>query len=155
MSKLLTPAELQAVSYVAQDLPKDEGDVPYVYQDTEGYWTIGVGILVDKRKGGKLYPEEIYFILNNRINKTLAGVVNEPWFHAVADDAVRLAAILNMQFQLGPQSDEEFHNSFACIEKKDWAGAAKNLRASLWAKQTPARAERVIRMIETGLRPAT
>ena len=154
MSKILTPAEQAACDYVAEDLPKDEGDVPYVYQDSEGYWTIGIGFMVDKRKGGKLYPEEISFILKNRISKIFAGVINEPWYGAVMNDAVRLSAILNMQFQLGSNSDEEFANSFACIGKKDWAGAAKNLRASLWAKQTPTRAARVIDMIESGLRTA-
>lgn len=149
----MTPAEQQACAYVTADLPVDEGNVPFVYQDSLGFWTIGVGFLVDKRKGGKLLPEEIAFILNNRVAKALAGVQREPWYPAVANDAIRLAAILNMQFQLGSESDEEFATSFGFIEKQDWANAAKNLRASLWAKQTPARAARVIKAIETGRRP--
>jgi len=149
----MTPAEQQALAYIDHDLDGDEGTIPYVYQDHLGFWTIGRGILVDRRKGGKLLPEEIAFINQNRIKLLLAGVQGEPWYPAVANDPVRLAAILNMQFQLGSGSDEEFVNSFACIGRRDWVGAGKNLRASLWAKQTPARAERVIRAIETGARP--
>lgn len=149
----MTPAEQQALAYLDHDLDGDEGTIPYVYQDHLGFWTIGRGILVDRRKGGKLLPEEVAFINQNRLKLLLAGVQGEPWYPAVANDPVRLAAILNMQFQLGSESDEEFVNSFACIELRDWPNAAKNLRTSLWAKQTPARAERVIHAIETGVRP--
>ncbi len=149
----MTPAEQQALAYVDKDLDGDEGTVPWAYQDQFGYWTIARGILVDKRKGGHLLPEEIAFINQNRLKLLLAGVQGEPWYPAVANDPVRLAAILNFQFQLGSGSDEEFHDSFACIAKRDWAGAGRNLRSSLWAKQTPARANRVITAIETGKRP--
>lgn len=150
----MTPAEQQALAYTDHDLDTDEGTIPYVYLDHLGFQTIGRGILVDRRKGGKLLPEEIAFINQNRLKRVLAGVQGEPWYPSVANDPVRLAAILNMQFQLGSESDEEFVSSFACIAKRDWIGAGKNLRASLWAsKQTPARANRVITAIETGKRP--
>lgn len=146
----MTPAEEQALAILERDLETDEGRVPYAYKDSLGYWTIGVGILIDKLKGGKLLPEEIDFILRNRTKRVLAGAQPEAWYPAVANDPVRLAGVLNMQFQLGSESDEKFVNSFRFIAKKDWKSAASNLRQSLWAKQTPARAARVIRMIETG-----
>lgn len=149
----MTPVETQALAYTDADLDRDEGTVPWVYQDKYGWWTIGRGVLVDHRKGGKLLPEEIAFINANRLKLLLAGVQREPWYPAVRNDAVRLAAIINMQFQLGPGSDEQFVNAFACVAKADWKGAAANMRASAWAKtQTPARAARVITAIETGKR---
>lgn len=146
----MTPAEQQALAILSKDLEVDEGRVPYAYQDHLGFWTIGVGILIDKRKGGKLLPEEIDFILANRIKKVLPDAQAEAWYPAVANDPVRLAGVLNMHFQMGSGVDEKFANSFKFIAAKDWAKAAVNLRQSLWAKQTPARAERVIKMIETG-----
>lgn len=149
----MTAIEQQACAILDKDLDGDEGTIPYVYLDNLGFQTIARGILVDRRKGGKLLPREIAFINQNRIGLVLAGAQPEPWYPAVANDAVRLAAILNMQFQLGAGSDEQFITSFGCIGRKDWAGAARNLRASLWAKQTPARAARVISMIETGKHP--
>lgn len=36
-----------------KQLIRDEGDVPYAYQDSLGYWTIGAGFLIDKRKQNK------------------------------------------------------------------------------------------------------
>lgn len=146
----MTPIEQQALAILDKDLDEDEGIIPYAYKDSEGYLTIGRGILIDQKKGGKLLSEEIAFINQNRMKLLLAGVVNEPWYPAVKDDAVRLAGILNMQFQLGSGSDEEFKNSFAMIAAKRWADAGVNLRKSLWYRQTPKRAERVIRMIESG-----
>lgn len=148
----MTPSEQKAIEYLGRDLELDEGRVPYVYADSLGYWTIGVGCLVDKRKGGKLLPEEIDFILANRMKRALAGVIGEPWYPAVKDDPVRLAAILNMQYQLGSESDEAFVTTFAAVARKDWKSAAAGMRASLWAKQTPARAKRVAATIETGRR---
>lgn len=146
----MTDAETKALAILSLDLETDEGRVPYAYKDSLGYLTIGVGILIDKRKGGKLYPEEIDFILANRIKRVLPDAQAETWYPAVANDPVRLAAILNMHFQMGSGVDEEFANSFKAIAAKDWTRAALNLRQSLWAKQTPARAKRVIAMIETG-----
>jgi lysozyme len=145
-----TAVEAAALAIVDKDLETDEGVIPYVYNDSLGYATIGRGILVDRRKGGKLFPEEIAFINRNRLGMLLEGVVSEPWYPAVANDPVRLAGILNMQFQLGSGSDEEFVNSFKHIAARNWPSAAANLRKSLWARQTPGRAARVIKMIETG-----
>ena len=149
-ARVTTAVEAAALAIVDKDLDTDEGVIPYAYPDSLGYLTIGRGILIDKRKGGKLLPEEIAFINRNRLGMLLAGVIDEPWYPAVANEPVRLAGILNMQFQLGSGSDEAFVNSFRFIAARDWKSAGINLRKSLWARQTPARAARVIAMIETG-----
>ena len=38
-------------------LRREEGSRPHAYQDHLGFWTIGVGRLIDVRKGGGLSPE--------------------------------------------------------------------------------------------------
>ena len=55
-------------------LKKEEGVVKHAYQDHLGYWTIGVGRLIDKRKGGGLSDEEIDYLLGNDIEKKIAEV---------------------------------------------------------------------------------
>lgn len=149
-ARVTTAIEAAALAIVDKDFDTDEGVIPYVYLDSLGFQTIARGILVDKRKGGKLFPEEIAFINRNRLGMLLAGVGNEPWYSAVASDPVRLASVLNMQFQLGSGSDEAFVNSFRFIPARDWKLTGSNLRKSLWAKRAPARAARIIAMIETG-----
>ena len=45
----------------------DEGEVLTAYPDHLGYLTIGVGRLIDKRKGGGITPEESAYLLANDI----------------------------------------------------------------------------------------
>ncbi|MFC4727357.1 glycoside hydrolase family protein [Coralloluteibacterium thermophilus] len=132
------------------ELRRDEGVVPHAYQDHLGYWTIGVGRLIDKRKGGRLTDAEINLLLANDIAACRSDLADLPAWRAVQDDPVRARALINMRFQLGGAGLRGFTNSLAMIERRDWAAAGANLRNSLWYRQTPTRAERVIRMIETG-----
>jgi lysozyme len=131
------------------DLREDEGEVLHAYQDHLGYWTIGVGILIDGRKGGGITREESAYLLANRIASKTAELTEAlPW---VADlDAVRRDGLLNMAFQLGVPGLLGFHNSLALIKagRYDEAGAA--LEQSKWHSQTPDRADRVIKQIVTG-----
>lgn len=136
------------------DLRRDEGTIPHAYQDHLGFWTIGTGRLIDKRKGGKLSDDEINFLLVNDIKACIADVDELPAWQAVKTDPVRARALLNMRFQLGGAGLRGFTNSLAKIAAKDWQGAGANLRKSRWYQQTKARAERVIRMIETGHPPS-
>ena len=48
---------------LAQLLEAREGRVAHAYIDSEGYTTIGVGRLIDKRKGGRLTDREIDYLL--------------------------------------------------------------------------------------------
>ena len=61
-------------------LKKEEGVIPHAYQDHLGFWTIGVGRLIDKRKGGGLSADEIDYLLSNDINRFVAGLEKAlPW----------------------------------------------------------------------------
>src|SRR5678809_1238796 len=83
-----------------KQLAQEEGNVPYAYQDHLGYWTIGIGFLIDKRKGGGLRPEEIEFIFNNRI-KLLKEELNKkiPWISSLNEP--RQAVLISMAYQMG------------------------------------------------------
>ena len=131
-------------------LEAEEGRVPYAYKDSVGLWTIGVGRLIDKTKGGRLTDAEIDFLLANDIREKAAAIKDWPAWQRVKDDPVRATALLSMAFQLGVDGLAAFKNSLAAIANGAWATAAANLRASKWATQTPNRAKRVIAMIETG-----
>lgn len=136
-----------------KQLTRHEGSIPYAYQDSLGYWTIGVGVLIDKRKGGKLYPEEIEFILDNRVRKMASElVVAIPWLKQL--DAVRRYVLLNMAFNLGIAGLLKFKNTLAMVQRGDYKGAAKGMLASLWAKQVKGRAVELAKMMETGNEPA-
>ena len=130
-------------------LKRDEGEVLHAYQDTLGFWTIGIGILIDKRKGGGLRPEESEFIFRNRLKLLDAELADRlPWIAKL--DPARRGVLVNMAFQLGVAGLLGFKNTLAMIQAGKYQDAAKAMLESKWAKQTPARARRLSKQMETG-----
>lgn len=134
---------------LTKELRRDEGVVPFAYQDHLGYWTIGVGRLIDKRKGGGLSDAEIDFLLSNDIDRFEKQVIDAlPWYSRLDD--VRQRVLVNMAFNLGIAGLLGFKNTLAMIERGDYAGAAKGMLNSKWATQVGERAKRLATMMETG-----
>jgi len=147
------PTSVPHFAVMAEHLENEEGRVRHAYQDHLGYWTIGIGRLIDKRKGGRLTDAEIDFLLANDIREKIEAIEDWPAWQAVKDDPYRATALLSMAFQMGVEGLAGFKNSLRLVADRQWAAAASNMMESLWARQTPARAKRVTQMIATG-RPA-
>lgn len=132
-----------------QSIIRDEGDQPSVYQDNLGYWTLGIGFLVDARKGGVLPPEvrDFWFnyIIGDREDALRAAL---PWF-ATLDEA-RQGVLLNMAYQLGSEGVLKFTDTLAKVRDGRYADAANAMLQSDWAKQTPKRAKRLSDQMESG-----
>jgi lysozyme len=129
------------------ELRDDEDDIPYAYQDSLGFWTIGVGHLIDKRRGGGLSKRIRELILDEDIaekSKDLDARLS--WWRSKPETVQR--ALLNMCFQMGIGKLLGFVNSLRLIELNKFKEAGPQMRQSLWYTQTPNRAERVIKMIE-------
>lgn len=133
-----------------KQLNRDEGRVKYAYQDHLGYWTIGVGRLIDKRKGGCLSDDEIDYLLSNDINKFQHEVLNKlPWVRKL--DPARLGVLIAMAFQMGVDGLLGFKNTLKTIESGDYNLASQQMLKSKWAEQTPARAKRLATQMKTGV----
>lgn len=131
-------------------LAGDEGRVKYAYQDTEGFWTIGIGCLIDRRNGGGLRDNEIDFIFNNRVDEKIAEIKRYiPWAEVNLDEA-RYGALLNMAFQLGVNGVLGFPHMLASLKIGDWLTVYGECINSKWAKQTPNRAKKVAQQFLTG-----
>ncbi len=130
-------------------LIREEGFLPHAYKDSEGYWTIGFGKLIDERKGGGITREEALYLLRNEIKGKREGLEAAlPWVTTL--DPVRQTVLLAMAFQMGVAGVVGFKNTLAALKAGDFAKAAKGIRGSKWAQQTPGRAERMAKAIETG-----
>jgi lysozyme len=117
--------------------------------DHLGFATVGVGRLIDKRKGGRLSNDEIDYLLKNDIARFSAELDERlPWWRTL--DEVRARVILNMAFNLGVDGLLKFRNTLAAVKAGEWDRAAVGMLASLWAKQVGARAKRLARMMRTG-----
>lgn len=138
------------ISELTKQLNRDEGRKYAVYQDSLGLWTIGVGRLVDGRKGGGLRDDEIDYLLRNDINDRIDALTRAlPWFQNL-DDA-RKGVLLNMAFQLGTLGLLEFKITLSEIQAGDYQTAATNMLASKWAQQTPERAQRLAKQMASGV----
>jgi lysozyme len=123
--------------------------VPHAYRDSEGYWTIGCGRLIDQSKGGGLAPDEIDYLLNNDIRKSSEAVFKAlPWAKALNEP--RQAVLIGMAFQMGVSGLLGFRATLQAVREERYADAKRGMLASLWAKQTPGRARRLAEQMLTG-----
>jgi lysozyme len=118
-----------------------------VYRDSLGIWTIGHGINVDGDHGGGLYDDEVDFIRGRRITRTWTEIYNAlPWLQKKPDH-IKLG-VFCMAYQLGLTRLLGFKNMLAALEVGNIEEACLQARSSKWARQTPARTERVTRLFK-------
>jgi lysozyme len=137
------------LTQATEQIKVDEGCVLHAYKDTLSYLTIGYGRLIDKRKGGGISQDEAEYLLENDIDRKLAELRDRlPWFDKLDDP--RKGVLLNMAFQLGIAGLLNFKNTLAEINEGNYERAAANMLKSKWAQQTPNRAKRMAKQMETG-----
>ncbi len=133
-----------------KQLRRDEGVVKHAYRDHLGYLTIGAGFLIDERRGGAMPDAVIDFWLDYEIDQrrnALKAIL--PFFNAL--DEVRQDALVNMAYQMGVNGLLGFKRTLHYLQRGDYELAAKEALDSNWAKQTPERAARIAKQIETGV----
>jgi lysozyme len=137
-------------SLLIDELIRDEGEILHAYADSLGYLTIGVGRLIDKRRGGGISKEESRYLLSNDIKETESQLdIRLPWWRVLS--ATRQRVLLNMAFNLGIDGLLGFKNTLLAIKQGDYERAAKGMLASKWAKQVGARANRLAEMMKNGV----
>ena len=141
-------------------LLKEEGSRFFVYDDATGkpiipgsqvigHPTIGVGRALDTHGITDL---EIRQLLDNDIKSVRAQLMQLGWFCNL--DTVRQDCMVAMAFQLGVKGMLQFKLMIAAIIVRSYGEAAQCMLGSIWAKQTPARVQRMADMIRTGQYPA-
>lgn len=129
-----------------QDLIRDEGLRLTVYRCPAGYLTIGCGRNLEGRGISK---DEAFYLLDNDIKACLEDLASFAWWGAL--NFIRQKALLNMRFQLGSGGFRAFKDMLAALDRRDFPAAAAAGRDSKWARvDSPERAERVCRQLETG-----
>lgn len=128
---------------------RHEGKVAHAYQDSLGYWTVGVGHLIDERKGGFLPDFIIDTLLEydiERVKKELLAAL--PWFLEL--DPPRQAVLIDMAFNLGTAGLLKFANTLRSIREGAYSAAAMHMLDSTWAQQVGIRAQRLAAQMEKG-----
>lgn len=136
------------MSKLIEMIKEHEGVVPHAYQDSRGYWTIGVGRLIDKSLDGGLSDAEIDYLLANDIKRCRAEAEQYPWFNKMNEP--RQAVILSMLFNLGKPRFDKFQNMQAALLVGDYTLASHEMLDSRWASQVGRRAIEMSDMMESG-----
>jgi len=137
------------IEKLKQLLIKHEAEVNHAYQDSEGYWTIGVGHLIDERKGGKISHKISMLILDDDINEKLGQCDRAfDWFDDL--DETRKIVILNMAFNLGVDGFKKFKKTIAYIEHGEYEAASIEMLDSAWKIQVGKRANELSEMMKNG-----
>lgn len=174
-----TPASVELTAFdqaIETHLRFEEGDKPRAYKDHLGFWTIGIGRLIDPRKGGRiteeeraillandpsrrggtimdwtLTPAERSMLLKNDVKRFTDAMADWPAWKRVQGDIPRMVAMTSMCFQLGEKGFGKFVNTLAMIAAGRFADAATNMLKSKWATEdTPERAARVASLMRNG-----
>ena len=118
------------IEKLTAQLRRDEGVKAAAYQDHLGYWTIGVGRLIDSRKpGAGLRPDEIDYLLRNDIADRVQALTKAlPWFDRL--DEARRGVLINMAFQLGTAGLLGFKSTLALVAAGKYTEAAEQMLKS-------------------------
>ena len=117
----------------------NEGFSSTVYQDTEGFDTIGYGFAI---KDLVLTEEIASLILNERIEKRINHLEKTlKWFSDLPPEVQ--SVVVEMTYQLGITGFLKFKKAINHMKEKEWQLAAHEMLDSRWAKQTPNRANRL------------
>jgi lysozyme len=148
---------------ILDQLRRDEGEVLHAYEDSLGYLTIGVGHLVDSRKGGQISKEISAAILQEDVTKIVYALrTNLDWWNLL--DTARQGVLVNMGFALGFDGLLGFHNMLGFLQlsvassrdisksmgQDHFNNAALEIENSKWAAQVGDRAKRLAQQLRSG-----
>ena len=125
------------------ELIADEGNKKSAYQDSEGFWTIGVGRLIDARLGAGLSEDERQYLLTNSIATATAECKRLfPNFQSYS--LSRQDGLITLMFNIGYEKIKGYNTFIAQVKAEDWAGVQENMRGwKKWRAQIGARADRI------------
>ena len=113
----------------------NEGFRSKPYQCSENVWTIGHGLTW-------LTEEESLHILTGRISQLHLKLLDDlDWYKDMPPEVQGI--LIEMVYQIGFSGVMKFRKMIANMQGKNWKGAADEMLDSLWARQTPSRANRL------------
>ena len=108
-----------------------EGERFSAYQDSLGYWTVGIGHCIDERKGCGISQNISRRLFEDDLARfTATARANFDWFDGL--DPVRQDVIVMLLFDPGVSGLNAMLNAFGA---QAWHEAAFQLSNSLWGRQ--------------------
>lgn len=134
------------VTDLITSVTRHEGYRKFPYADSTGHLTIGIGRNLSAEG---ISESEARMLLVNDLNGCIGDLaVGCPVYASLND--VRKSVLVEMAFNIGFVGLMAFKGMFACLENKDYAGAAKEMLNSKWAQQVGNRANDLAHTMEMG-----
>ncbi|MBR8466338.1 lysozyme [Campylobacter sp. faydin G-140] len=136
-----------------EKIRRNEGFKSYVYEDTRGFATIGYGFKLTSLSkdelalnGGKTEPMSRE-VAERILDIKLTNLYNEvfttfSWLHDKPKNVQEV--VIEMCYQMGVGAVKKFATTLHHIRCGEYKSAYESGLKSLWAKQTPNRAKRVL-----------
>ena len=128
-----------------EQIKEHEGFVPRTYKDSLGKRTIGFGHLCvepEQWDDDKEYTrEELERVFDNDFQEALKNA--ESLIGQRSINFIAKQVIIEMVFQLGIGGVGKFKKMWSALDSEDYGEASFQMMDSLWAKQTPNRAEKL------------
>jgi len=131
---------------LAEQLTRDEGKRNFLYVDSVGKTSGGVG---HNFTDLGLSDAAIAFILAEDIARVQKQLAPFPWFQGL--DEIRQGAVTNIAFNIGIGDLLHFPSALHYLSIKDYPNAAAAFLDSVWAKQVGDRAQRLARQLTEGV----
>lgn len=115
-------------------------------------WTIGIGHTGPEVHEGLVWTDaQVDSAFRVDLGTAFQACLDRfsPWFSGMSD--ARQAILVSMMFQMGPSRLLKFVNTLNATRLGRYAAAAAGMKNSLWARQTPLRADRAARQMQTGV----
>ena len=146
------------VAEVTPNIESEEGLRLYVYDDANGQPivggytvignpTIGYGRLLTSAHG--ITQAEAATLLMHDVAMAQGDVSQMPVFAHL--NVARQAALLDMDFNMGYETLEQFNGFLGLLASARYQAAADDLKMTLWAAQVGQRAVRIEQIIRTGI----
>lgn len=140
---------------IITDISGDEGLVWHIYLDHLGNKTYGVGHLITEDEpeyymdvGTEVEADKIALMFSLDIREAMrTAQALVPNLQDYPDNVVRV--LVNMAFNLGYRRLSRFKRMLKAVRQCDFEEAADEMMDSLWRKQVPNRAMRLVKMMRT------
>jgi len=120
-----------------ESIIKNEGYVGIVYKDSLGIDTIGYGFAI---KDLELDKDICDIILERKLKDLESRVkLKFDWYIDMPKEIQDV--VMEMCYQLGVTGVSKFKKTIAYLQNKQWKEASVEMLDSLWARQTPNRAQ--------------
>ena len=120
---------------LVERIAENEGFRSKVYKCSEGVDTFGHGLTY-------ITEEESLHIVAGRVPKKHLKLLHKLDWYKELPPMIK-GVIIEMTYQMGTSGMLKFKKMIANMKQKNWKGAAEEMLDSIWAKQTPNRANRL------------